>query len=89
MSFIKRLLIKFLIKYIADYARGVKKMVNGTSSKKGFKSSELWVGLLGVVLTYLNSELELNMPVSSIIAIAAMVISYIASRTWLKSKSVV
>ena len=86
MNWLKRMLVNFLLKYIAEYARkGVKEMAD-TSSKKGIKSSEMWVGLIGVILTYLNSQLELNMPVSSIVSIAGIVISYIASRTWLKSK---
>ena len=86
MNWLKKVLLKLLLKYVAEYAKkGIKKMAD-TSSKKGIKSTELYVGLLGVILTYLNTEMELNMPVSSIVSIAAMVISYIASRTWLKAR---
>ena len=52
--------------------------------KTGWKTTEFWLGLVSVVLAYLNQSQGWNIPVAEIIAVAGVVISYIASRTVLK-----
>ena len=87
MNWLKKMLVTFLIKYVASYAKeGLKKMAD-TKSTSGMKSSEFWLGLLGVILTYLNTVLEWNMPTESILSIVGIILGYIFSRTILKTKS--
>lgn len=56
--------------------------------KPGIQSSEFWLGLASVILTYLNTNLGWNVPVPAIIACLGVVASYILGRSYLKSKSV-
>lgn len=53
--------------------------------KAGIKTSEFWLGLLTIILTYLNSALGWHIPVEVVVSVIGMVTAYIAGRTWLKS----
>ncbi len=55
--------------------------------RPGYKTTEFWLGLVTVILTYLNTKLGLHIPVAEIVALIGMVISYILGRTWLKSRT--
>jgi hypothetical protein len=52
----------------------------------GYKTTEFWMGLVGVILTYLNSNLGWNVPIPTVIACLTVIVGYILSRTYLKSK---
>ena len=57
--------------------------------KPGWKSSEFYValaGLGGLTWTFIQSHCVVGIP--ELLAFAGVVISYIAGRTWLKSKQV-
>ncbi|MEJ2183394.1 MAG: M15 family metallopeptidase [Nitrospirota bacterium] len=58
-----------------------------SNAKKGVKSSEFYLALLGAVLPVLNSHLGLNIPVSGIMSVAGVIVSYIFSRTVVKSRT--
>jgi len=49
--------------------------------EKGIKSSEFWLGLLGVILVYLNTALKLNIPVEAILSVVGLIVTYILGRT--------
>ena len=49
--------------------------------EKGIKSSEFWLGLIALILTYLNKELGWNVPVEAIISVLGLVATYIIGRT--------
>lgn len=57
-----------------------------TTFIRGIKTSEFWLGLAGVVLTYLNSYFHWNLPVAEVVAGLGVVATYIASRSYLKAK---
>ena len=52
--------------------------------KKGITTSEFWVGLLSIVIVYLNDALGWDMDTKSIISVCAMAIVYIFARSGLK-----
>lgn len=53
---------------------------------RGIKSTEFWLGLGTIILTFFNKELGLDLPVEAIISVSGLVIAYIASRTYIKSR---
>lgn len=55
--------------------------------KNGLKTSEFWVGLLGVIVVFLNTQLKLGLDTDSILSVAGMVGTYIVSRTAIKAKA--
>lgn len=55
--------------------------------KNGLKTSEFWVGLLGVIVVFLNTQLKLGLDTNSILSVAGMVGTYIVSRTAIKAKA--
>lgn len=90
MSWLKRQLIKFTIKYIADYAKkGAKKMGEIKSNKRGIRTSEFWAAIAAAVLPILNQHFSWNIPTTEIIAIIGMVLGYIFERMRLKEKGAV
>lgn len=56
-------------------------------NKPGIKTTEFWIGLGAILLAYFNENLGLNLPVESILAVSAIVVSYIASRTYIKKNN--
>ena len=86
MRFLKRLFVKFLIKYIAEYAKkGIKMTTNG-KVKKGFLTSEFILAIAGAMLPILNQYFSWNIPVTEVIAILTMILGYIFNRMRLKEK---
>ena len=53
-------------------------------AKAGMRSSEFYLALLGAALPVLNTHLGMQIPVSGVMSIAGVVISYILSRTVIK-----
>lgn len=53
-------------------------------AKAGIKSSEFWVALLGAAIPVFNHHLGLNIPADAVLGIVAIVISYIAGRSYVK-----
>ncbi len=53
--------------------------------KEGWKTTEFWIGMFGVILVFLNDQLGLGFETDTIIGAATMVVGYIASRTVLKN----
>ena len=54
------------------------------NTKSGVRSTEFYMALVGAVLPVLNTHLGLDIPISGVMSIAGVVISYILSRTVLK-----
>lgn len=52
--------------------------------KAGIKTSEFWLGLLGVVLPYLNESLELGLDTPAIVAAITSIVAYIIGRSIVK-----
>jgi len=65
----------------APYIEEEKKM---EKAKAGLRSTEFYMALLGAVLPVLNSHLGLQIPISGVMGISGVVVSYILSRTLLK-----
>jgi len=53
-------------------------------AKAGMKSTEFYLALLGAVLPVLNTHLGMQIPVSGVMSISGVVISYILARTVIK-----
>ncbi len=51
---------------------------------KGIFSSEFIMGLVGVILTYLNSALNWNVPVAEVLTVVGLIVTYIIGRTTYK-----
>jgi hypothetical protein len=49
--------------------------------KKGVRSTEFYVALLGAVLPVLNAHLGMNIPVEGVLSVSGVMIAYIISRT--------
>ena len=62
----------------------IKEEAKMENAKAGVRSTEFYIALLGAVLPVLNSHLGLAIPVSGIMSISGVVVSYIFSRTVLK-----
>ena len=55
--------------------------------KRGIKTSEFWVGLIGLLLPYLNQQFDLNIPTEQLVAIVAWALGYGGLRTYLKVRA--
>ena len=55
--------------------------------KSGWKSTEFWAGLFGVIIVYANEKLALKLDTTTIVSIVTMITGYIASRTVVKLKN--
>lgn len=53
--------------------------------KAGIKTSEFWVAAIGALIPVINQHLGLNIPTEAVLGIVAIVISYIAGRSYVKS----
>ncbi|MFQ5834299.1 MAG: hypothetical protein ACE5HR_00035 [bacterium] len=56
--------------------------------KPGIRSSELWLGLFGAVLMYLNDFYGWGFDVKTIVGTVAIIVGYIVSRTVVKAKQI-
>lgn len=55
--------------------------------KQGYKTTEFWLGLFGVIFVFLNEQLGWHLESQTIISAVTVIVSYIVSRTVLKSKN--
>jgi hypothetical protein len=55
--------------------------------KEGWKTTEFWIGLFGVMLVFLNDQFGWEFDTNTILAAVTMIVSYIASRTVLKVRN--
>ena len=55
--------------------------------KEGWKTTEFWMGLFGVIFIFLNEQLGWHFEAQTIISAVTMIVGYIASRTILKVKN--
>lgn len=53
-------------------------------TKAGHRSTEFYMAILGAVLPVLNTHLGLDIPVSGVVSISGVVVSYILARTVIK-----
>jgi hypothetical protein len=54
--------------------------------KKGIKTTEFWLVVIGAVVTVANDGLGLGLERDTIMAFAAMVASYVGGRSYIKAK---
>lgn len=52
--------------------------------KEGIYTTEFWLGLIAVLINYLNGTLGLHIPTEAVVSVSGVVITYILSRTFLK-----
>jgi len=52
--------------------------------KSGIKTTEFWLGLVAVVLPYLNKTLDLGLDAEAIIAAVGTIVAYIVARSAVK-----
>lgn len=57
-------------------------------TKPGYKTTEFWLGLITVVLTYLNDALGWNVPVTVVVAAVGLVATYTIGRSMVKKEQV-
>ena len=65
-------------------ARTGKETKKMDKTKAGLKSTEFYMAVLGALLPVMNTHLAMDIPVSGVMSIAGVVMSYILSRTFLK-----
>ncbi|MGR3310673.1 MAG: hypothetical protein ACUZ77_07845 [Candidatus Brocadiales bacterium] len=53
--------------------------------KEGWKTTEFWIGMFGVILVFLNDQLGLGFETNTVIGAVTIIVGYIASRTVLKN----
>jgi hypothetical protein len=54
--------------------------------KKGIKTTEFWLVVIGAAVTVANDGLGLGLERDTIMAFAAMVASYVGGRSYIKAK---
>lgn len=54
--------------------------------KPGYKTTEFWLGLVAIILPYLNDALGLHIPVDVVMTTLGLVATYVVGRTWVKGK---
>ena len=84
MKFFKRLALKLLIKYVANYLKEGVRNMGDISSKKGVKSSEFFLTLIGAMIPIINKFFNLDLPTHEILSILGIILAYVGSRTILK-----
>lgn len=55
--------------------------------KEGWKTTEFWIGLFGVIFVFLNEQMDWHLEIQTVISAVTMIVGYITSRTILKFKS--
>ena len=55
--------------------------------KPGIRSTEFWLGLIGVILAYFNESLGLDIPVPAIVSVLGLIAVYIFGRSYVKGKN--
>lgn len=56
--------------------------------KKGYKTTEFWVTIAAAAIALINATTGLDLDSESVIALAVTIASYVASRSYLKSRRV-
>lgn len=56
--------------------------------KKGYKTSEFWLTIIGALVVLINATTGLDLDGESIIGIIGAIIAYVASRSYLKGHRV-